>query len=309
MPSHTNLIIAVSFGLFVPPRLLRGAKYGGLNVHPSLLPDLRGPAPLQHALLAGRRATGVSLQTLDPARFDHGLVLARTAPPLAIPQDCDSQRLLADVTPVAAQLLVRGLRDGVHVPPLEGLEGVAGEGPLLHAPKVTKQDRRLRREDLPHLGRRYRALGSLWFYSRDRWGARKRIIVERVSSVPSPPLMPLAVDGTDIASASALVGYGGELALDAGTHGDLSDVGPSVPYLLPLEQDPDTEEQGGSPTAATTYLVLWFPEGETQDGTCYLGDCRIEILKVEGEKAKPAALALKDFLVPVGVDGEIPGGA
>jgi methionyl-tRNA formyltransferase len=33
-----NLIIAVSFGLFVPPRILRSAEYGGLNVHPSLLP-------------------------------------------------------------------------------------------------------------------------------------------------------------------------------------------------------------------------------------------------------------------------------
>ena len=34
-----NLIVAVSFGLFVPRRLLRAAKYGGLNVHPSLLPE------------------------------------------------------------------------------------------------------------------------------------------------------------------------------------------------------------------------------------------------------------------------------
>ncbi len=34
-----NLIVAVSFGLFVPPRLLRTAHYGGLNVHPSLLPE------------------------------------------------------------------------------------------------------------------------------------------------------------------------------------------------------------------------------------------------------------------------------
>ncbi|KAF3058154.1 Methionyl-tRNA formyltransferase, mitochondrial [Daldinia childiae] len=86
MPSHTNLIIAVSFGLFVPPRLLRAAQYGGLNVHPSLLPDLRGPAPLQHALLAGHTHTGISLQTLDDRAFDHGLILART-PPLPIPPD------------------------------------------------------------------------------------------------------------------------------------------------------------------------------------------------------------------------------
>jgi methionyl-tRNA formyltransferase len=34
-----NLIIAVSFGLFVPPRLIDAAKYGGLNVHPSILPQ------------------------------------------------------------------------------------------------------------------------------------------------------------------------------------------------------------------------------------------------------------------------------
>ncbi|AEO63546.1 uncharacterized protein THITE_2108965 [Thermothielavioides terrestris NRRL 8126] len=34
-----NLIIAVSFGLFVPQRLLRESKYGGINVHPSLLPE------------------------------------------------------------------------------------------------------------------------------------------------------------------------------------------------------------------------------------------------------------------------------
>jgi methionyl-tRNA formyltransferase len=33
-----DLIIAVSFGLFVPSRLLDAAKYGGINIHPSLLP-------------------------------------------------------------------------------------------------------------------------------------------------------------------------------------------------------------------------------------------------------------------------------
>ena len=33
-----NMLIAVSFGLFIPARLVEDAKYGGLNVHPSLLP-------------------------------------------------------------------------------------------------------------------------------------------------------------------------------------------------------------------------------------------------------------------------------
>ena len=41
MPSGLpiNLIVAVSFGLFVPPRMLEGTRYGGLNVHPSMLPE------------------------------------------------------------------------------------------------------------------------------------------------------------------------------------------------------------------------------------------------------------------------------
>ena len=38
-PTSPNLIIAVSFGLFVPARILNNAKYGGLNLHPSLLPE------------------------------------------------------------------------------------------------------------------------------------------------------------------------------------------------------------------------------------------------------------------------------
>ena len=37
--SAINLVVAVSFGLFVPRRILEEAKYGGLNVHPSILPE------------------------------------------------------------------------------------------------------------------------------------------------------------------------------------------------------------------------------------------------------------------------------
>lgn len=43
IPEGTNLIVVVSFGLFVPRRILNSAKYGGLNVHPSLLPQYVNP--------------------------------------------------------------------------------------------------------------------------------------------------------------------------------------------------------------------------------------------------------------------------
>ena len=44
-PAVFNLIVAVSFGLKVPPRLLQQATYGGLNLHPSLLPEYVGQLP------------------------------------------------------------------------------------------------------------------------------------------------------------------------------------------------------------------------------------------------------------------------
>jgi len=38
-PLDFNLIVAVSFGLLIPEKVIKSAKYGGLNVHPSLLPE------------------------------------------------------------------------------------------------------------------------------------------------------------------------------------------------------------------------------------------------------------------------------
>ncbi|KAK8069510.1 Formyltransferase [Apiospora phragmitis] len=163
MPPAINLIIAVSFGKLVPSRLLEAAKYGGLNVHPSLLPNLRGPAPLHHALLRQMDATGVSLQTLDPHEFDKGLVLAQSRGDdelIRIPPRCTVPQLLELVTPVGARMLVQGLRDGVHVPPLEEQQqssGVAkkdqdqgqGQGTtIFHAPKIGPEDRDLHKNFL-----------------------------------------------------------------------------------------------------------------------------------------------------------------
>lgn len=146
MPSGINLIIAVSFGLFVPPRLLRQARYGGLNVHPSFLPDLRGPAPIHHAILRGDTHVGATLQTMDENKFDHGVILSQTPAPglRAFPHPTMSrtQRKLAME---GAEILVQGLRDGLHVPPYEDAGWKAADmrakgEKLVHAPKILPAD-------------------------------------------------------------------------------------------------------------------------------------------------------------------------
>ncbi|KAF2086043.1 Formyltransferase, partial [Saccharata proteae CBS 121410] len=72
-----DLIIAVSIREFVPSKLISQSTYGGINVHPSLLPDLAGAAPIHHALLERDPYTGVTVQTLHPAEFDAGAILAQ----------------------------------------------------------------------------------------------------------------------------------------------------------------------------------------------------------------------------------------
>ncbi|KAL6229831.1 hypothetical protein BDW75DRAFT_87476 [Aspergillus navahoensis] len=163
-----NLIVAVSFGLFVPPRILSGAKYGGLNVHPSLLPDFRGPAPLHHTLLAGRTTTGVSLQTLHLQHFDHGTILAQTPSPgieIPNPDSCTVPELLDVVAPKGAELLVEGIRQGLFVPPLEDAGWSSSEQKdLIHATKIKPEDKHIdwATWTWTDISRRVRVLGPLW---------------------------------------------------------------------------------------------------------------------------------------------------
>ncbi|KAJ1326362.1 methionyl-tRNA formyltransferase [Microdochium nivale] len=188
MPQGINLIIAVSFGLFVPPRLLRAAKYGGINVHPSLLPDLRGPAPLQHTLLLDRRFAGVTLQTLDHQTFDHGLILTQTpAHALLLPKGCTFQQLHDLVAPVGADMLVRGLREGLHVPPLLDVSPAgAADWDIRHAPKIRKEQRQITPSNLSIIVRSQRAIGPMWFliaaHDDARAKAPKRVIVHDLDS-------------------------------------------------------------------------------------------------------------------------------
>ncbi|KAJ4028243.1 Methionyl-tRNA formyltransferase [Fusarium irregulare] len=189
LPSGTNLVIAVSFGLFVPPRILRSAKYGGLNVHPSLLPDLRGPAPIHHAILRGDTHVGVSLQTLDDKAFDHGTVLSQTPRPgIPVPPGCTVKELTDLLAPIGAQMLVQGLRDGLYKPPHQN-KGWKGEeldqGQLTHAPKVSKADGHIKWSSwtADDIVRRVRVMKSIWTEAINKKGETKRLIFSDAEAI------------------------------------------------------------------------------------------------------------------------------
>lgn len=69
-------IVVAAYGLILPPAVLDIPRFGSINLHPSLLPRYRGPAPVAAAILAGDRFTGVSVM-LMAAGLDSGPVLAQ----------------------------------------------------------------------------------------------------------------------------------------------------------------------------------------------------------------------------------------
>lgn len=71
-----DLFIIAAYGLILPQELLNIPKFGSLNIHPSLLPKYRGASPIQAAILAGDKKTGVTIILMDE-KIDHGPIVAQ----------------------------------------------------------------------------------------------------------------------------------------------------------------------------------------------------------------------------------------
>ncbi|RJQ14028.1 methionyl-tRNA formyltransferase [Candidatus Parcubacteria bacterium] len=77
-----DLIILAAYGKILPSWLIKLPTKGALNIHPSLLPKLRGATPIQTAILEGWEQTGASLFVMDE-KIDHGPVIAQVNCPTA----------------------------------------------------------------------------------------------------------------------------------------------------------------------------------------------------------------------------------
>ena len=69
-----DVFVVAAYGRILPQELLDIPTHGTLNVHPSLLPRLRGPSPIRSAILTDDREVGVTIMLLD-AEMDHGPII------------------------------------------------------------------------------------------------------------------------------------------------------------------------------------------------------------------------------------------
>ena len=103
---NPDVICVVAYGKIIPKEILEIPKYWCVNFHPSLLPQYRGSAPIQWAILNGDKETGVTTMYLDEG-MDSGDIILQTKTP--IDKDETSGELWDRLSKIGAELLVETL--------------------------------------------------------------------------------------------------------------------------------------------------------------------------------------------------------
>lgn len=101
-----DLIVVAAYGKILPKEILDLPKYGSVNIHPSLLPNYRGPSPIQFAILNGDSKTGVSIILMND-KMDEGPILAQEI--LKIEKDETFKSLEDKLSKIASKLLIKTL--------------------------------------------------------------------------------------------------------------------------------------------------------------------------------------------------------
>ncbi len=113
-----ELLVVVSFGLIIPKWFLEVPSIGAINVHPSLLPEYRGPAPIQWTIRNGESETGITIIKMSE-RMDAGDILYQERFQIGASEDAKglSERLSDRTAQILPNFLkgveTKGLPDGV----------------------------------------------------------------------------------------------------------------------------------------------------------------------------------------------------
>lgn len=105
-----GVLVVAAYGQKIPSELLYWPEYGAVNVHGSILPKYRGAAPIQHAVIAGEKQTGVTTMMMDEG-LDTGDILLQEA--IDIYPNENAGELSKRLALLGARLLIRTL-DGLE---------------------------------------------------------------------------------------------------------------------------------------------------------------------------------------------------
>jgi len=132
--THPDAIVVVAYGLILPREILAIPRLGCFNVHFSLLPRWRGAAPVQHALLAGDKETGVCVMQMDEGLDTGDILLCERVP---ITSKATAGTLLHELAGIGARLVndaLKGRDDGTLSPLPQPSDGIT------FAPRLSRDD-------------------------------------------------------------------------------------------------------------------------------------------------------------------------
>ena len=147
-----DLCVVVAYGRILPAEILKLPSLGCINAHASLLPALRGAAPIERAILEGVEETGVTIMKMNE-RMDAGDILASR--PLRIEKGQNAGELREALAPLAAALLTRAVDD---IAALIAAARPQDESLATYAPPLRAEERKIDWEaDALAIERRVRA--------------------------------------------------------------------------------------------------------------------------------------------------------
>jgi len=133
---NPDVIVVVAYGMILPPEVIYKPPYGAVNLHASLLPKYRGPAPIERAILAGEKFTGNTVILINE-KMDEGDILSCETVPI---EPTDNRITLADkLAGKGASLLVKTLKEWVS----GCLKPEPQSGEPTYAPFIEKEERRI----------------------------------------------------------------------------------------------------------------------------------------------------------------------
>ncbi|OGT43421.1 MAG: methionyl-tRNA formyltransferase [Gammaproteobacteria bacterium RIFCSPHIGHO2_12_FULL_37_34] len=134
---NADIMVVAAYGMLLPEAVLHIPRLGCINIHSSLLPRWRGAAPIQHAILAGDKITGVSIMQMEQG-LDTGPVLLQQI--YTLREDETSQSLHDQLAELGAAALIETLDrlNKNQITPIPQDNQLA-----TYANKITKEEARL----------------------------------------------------------------------------------------------------------------------------------------------------------------------
>lgn len=137
---HADVMVVAAYGLILPQVVLDIPKYGCLNIHASLLPRWRGAAPIQRAILAGDKSSGVTIMQMAKG-LDTGDMLYSCS--CAICPEDTASRLHDKLASLGAQAIVTVLHSEATLLSYQAQKLLQDEHRTTYAQKIVKSEAKI----------------------------------------------------------------------------------------------------------------------------------------------------------------------